>query len=56
MAELPKAPTTRPSLGMDSANFPTFKVNVPAPTKSAATATPKAAQAQAPAAKPKGGG
>jgi hypothetical protein len=54
MAETPKRPVTRPSLGMDSANFPTFKVNVPAPTKSAATSPPKA-QAPAPAAKPKGG-
>jgi|HubBroStandDraft_3_1064219.scaffolds.fasta_scaffold1927843_2 hypothetical protein len=54
MAEPPKRPTARPHLGMDSANFPTFKVNVPAPTKSAAAAPPKA-QAQAPVAKPKGG-
>ncbi len=52
MAEPPKNPTARPSLGMDSANFPTFRVNVPAATKSAATSPPKA---QAPAAKPKGG-
>jgi len=59
MAETPKKPTTRPyfvgdTVGSDSANFPIFKVNVPAPTRSAATSPPKA-QAQAPAAKPKGG-
>jgi len=59
MAEPPKRDATRPNFvgdtfRHDSANFPTFKVNVPAPTRPAAAATPKA-QAQAPAAKPKGG-
>lgn len=54
MAEPPKKPTTRPYIVGDSANFPTFKVTVPAPTKSAAT-SPAKAQAPAPAAKPKGG-
>lgn len=34
-------------------NFPTFRVNVPAPTKSAVSSPPKA---QAPTAKPKGDG
>ena len=54
MAEPPKQPAPRPYFIGDSANFPTFKVNVPAPTKSAAAAPPKAL-APAPAAKPKGG-
>jgi hypothetical protein len=53
MGEPPKKPTTRPYFVGDSANFPTFNVNVPAPTKGAATSLPKA-QAQAPAEKPKG--
>jgi hypothetical protein len=52
MAEPPKKPTTS-TYRHDSANFPTFKVNVPAPTKSAAVSPPKV-QAPAPAAKPKG--
>jgi hypothetical protein len=58
MAETPKKPITRPyfvdeTVSINSANFPTFKVNVPAPTKSAATSPPEA-QAPAPGVKPKG--
>jgi hypothetical protein len=53
MAEPPKKSTARPHFVGDSANFPTFKVNVQAPTKNAATSTPKA-QTQAPAENPKG--
>jgi hypothetical protein len=58
MAELPKKDPTRPHIvgdvvRNDSANFPTFKVNVPAPSRSVASPLPKA-QGEAPAAKPKG--
>jgi len=53
MAETPKRPSRAQGIGMDSANFPTFKVNVPAPTKGAASSLPKA-HTQAPAAKPMG--
>jgi hypothetical protein len=57
MAELPKKPVTRPQFVGDSANeslnFPTFKVNVPAPTKVAATSQTRD-QAQDPVAKLKG--
>jgi hypothetical protein len=54
MAEPPKKPITRPHFVGDSANFPTFKINVPAPTRAAGTSPPKA-PAQAPMAKPKDG-
>jgi hypothetical protein len=53
IATRPKKPDTGPHFAGDSANFPTFNVNVPAPTKGTATSSPKD-RAQAPAGKPKG--
>ncbi len=52
MTKQPKKPTTHKSIGMDSANFPTFKISVPAPTKPTATSLPKA-PTQVSSAKPK---
>jgi len=52
MADPPKKkPSTYQSFRMDSADFPTFKVNVPALAKSVAASPPKA---QVSMAKPKG--
>ena len=54
MAEPPKNPPPSRAFVGDSANFPTFKVNVAAPAKSAPS-SPSKAQAPAPLAKSKGG-